>query len=875
MSEFNTPMMKQYEDIKRQYSDCLLFYRLGDFYELFVEDAHVGAQVLGLTLTGRPRGKDGRIPMAGVPFHAVDSYISKLVSAGYKVAICEQVSQPDKYGIVEREVVRIVTPGTVLDEKTLDRKENNYIVCLNMDDKLLGIACADISTGQFQVSEFPLINYEQTIINEFSRINPSECILPKFLYDNPSLLKLLKLNKGLNIYCFHNWNNYALSPTKYLTDHFRVKSLMSFGIEKNIQSQTTASALLGYLKDTQKNKIEHFKSITALISDQHIQLDRSTIVNLELFTTLRDGQKQGSLLSVIDKTVTAMGARMLKEWIRKPLTNKEEILNRQDAVLTLKEDSNLLDEVHSLLREITDIERTISRLSVGIGNARDMIGLKNSLNHILAIKARLQISNKQILLNSIESSIHTKLYSLVKHIEDNILEEPKFDLKEGGIIKPGINQELDRLRDIVYNGNEWVQNLEKKERERTGISSLKVRFNKVFGFYIEVSNANLSFVPKDYTRKQTLVNGERFITPELKKQEEIILSAEETVNSLEYEIYTKVLKEIVQMIEILQNAAHSIAQIDCLISFAIQAKHGRYVRPSINNDGQIQITNGRHPVVEQFLVDRSFVPNTVTLDNNQEQLWIITGPNMAGKSVFIRQVAIIVLLSQIGSFVPAESANLAIVDKIFVRSGASDIISEGLSTFMVEMVETAQILNQATSHSLIIMDEIGRGTSTYDGISIAWAVAEYLVTNKLCAAKTLFATHYHELQDLEERYPNKISNYHMDVVEQDGELHFLHTIKKGGASHSFGVAVAKLAGVPEEVIQNAYQMLFSLEKRDRIPQIPQLSNHQLPLSFGSNDNIIIQELSDLDIHQMTPLQALNKIAELKSKMRLIPSATEI
>ncbi len=867
MSEFTTPMMKQYEEIKKQYSDCLLFYRLGDFYELFMEDATVGAKVLNLTLTGRPRGKDGRIPMAGVPFHAVDSYLAKLVKAGYKVAICEQVSEPDKKGIVDREVVRIVTPGTVLDEKTLNSKENNYIISLTYDSKILGIACADLSTGQFQAANLPFENLEHILINEVAKISPSECILPARLYNDSRILKALKTQQNLNIFCYQNWDNFSGNPQLILKNHFKIKSLESFSLHGKVQAQTASAALLGYLKETQKDKVDHFKTITCLSSDRHVLLDRSTITNLELFSTIRDSDKRGSLLSIIDHTITPMGGRMLRDWVRKPLSTQDDILQRHDAVEVFFSNADLLTRVGEELHKVTDFERALSRLAVGIGNARDMISLKDSLQTALRLKDLLKSYDTCVLLNNIKGGLADNTIPIIELIDRTILDDPKFDPKEGGIIKDGVDPQCDELRLILNNGNAWIGKLEKQERERSGISSLKVRFNKVFGFYIEVSNANLNMIPQNYNRKQTLVNGERFITPELKKQEELILTAQEKLNKLEYELYLKVCEEIISNLSSLQNAAASIAKLDCLTGFADLAVKEHYVRASIINNGEISIKNGRHPVVEQVLTERQFVPNSVSLSSNNQQLWIITGPNMAGKSVFIRQVALIVLLNQIGSYIPAQSASLSVVDKIFVRSGASDVISEGLSTFMVEMVETAQILNQATSKSLIVMDEIGRGTSTYDGISIAWAVAEYLVTQKNCQAKTLFATHYHELQELEERYPARIKNYSMSVEETDGELNFLHTIRPEKASHSFGVAVAKLAGIPSTVTTNAYTKLHDLESRHN--SINGQPASQLPLAFNSTDSIIEKELQSLDIHQMTPLQALNKLAELKNKLKLI------
>ncbi len=867
MSEFTTPMMKQYEEIKKQYADCLLFYRLGDFYELFMDDAHVGAKVLDLTLTGRPRGKDGRIPMAGVPFHAVDSYLAKLVKAGYKVAICEQVSEPDKHGIVEREVVRIVTPGTVLDEKTLERKENNYIVSICFDNKYIGIACADVSTGSFLTAQFTKDNYSQIIINEMSRLKPSECILPKFLYDNTEILRLIKIQPDINIFCYHNWDSVTTNPTALLKSHFKIKTLATFEMDAKPQAQIASAALIGYLQETQKNQIDHFRVIGQLISSEHVSLDRSTINNLELFSTLRDGNKQGSVLNSIDYTITAMGGRMLRQWLRRPLTSSQQIIKRHSGVKYFIETGEVRSKIELELENVVDIERIVARLTVGIGNARDMIGLKNSLKNCLRIREILTDSSAPEYLKNIARGIPVIITEVINLIETTILEDPKFDPKEGGIIKSGVNQNVDELRSIVNHGAEWISELEKAERERTGINSLKVRYNKVFGFYIEISNSNLNLIPDNYNRKQTLVNGERFITPELKKQEEIIVTAEEKLRKIEYEKYLEVLKVILENISEIQETASKISEIDCLYSHASIARERHYVQAMISNSDQINVTNGRHPVVEQIMTERQFVPNSVVLDNKDNQLWIITGPNMAGKSVFIRQVALLVLLNQIGSFIPAEKAELAIVDRIFVRSGASDVISEGLSTFMVEMVETAQIMHQATDKSLIVMDEIGRGTSTYDGISIAWAIAEYIVTNRKNSAKTLFATHYHELQDLANKYPDRIKNYHMSVHESNGELHFLHTIKNGGASHSFGVAVAKLAGIPDKIISAAQSMLHKLEHRENISQPA-----QLPLTFNDTEKIISNELSDLDIHQMTPLQALNKLAELKNKIKVLESS---
>jgi DNA mismatch repair protein MutS len=873
MQTFNTPMMKQYREIKKHYQDCLLFFRMGDFYELFLEDAYTGAKVLDITLTSRPKGKDGRIPMAGIPYHAVDSYLSKLVKNGYKVAICEQVSEPNKYGIVEREVVRVVTPGTVLDEKSLERKENNYILSLTIENDLLAFSYADISTGYFATRQIQFQNMTQGIQDELAKISPRECILPEHLYNDPEVLKVLKTEQEINIYPFAEWNIYADEAETQLKKHFQVSTLAAFGLDDASVSLKTAAALLGYLKSTQKNTLSHIKKIVNAASKDYLVLDRSSMINLELFSTIRDHDVKGSLLFVLDQTKTPMGGRLLKSWIKKPLIQKKQIEQRHDAVEELTQDSDFSQNISLLLEQIPDIERTLSRLSLLIGNARDVILLKNSLKAVLFVKDVLKLSRSS-LLKQLYKNISSDLSEVINLIEKTIQDEPPFDIKEGGVIKDSIHKELDSLRQTVAGSKDWIQALEISEREKTGISSLKVRFNKVFGFYIEISKANLSLVPEYYIRKQTLVNGERFITPELKKQEEIILTAEEKINALEYSLFMETLSKILEYTEKIQEAASSIAVLDCLNTFSQVALTNDYTRPKFLYSGEMRVTGGRHPVVEKLLDEHQFVPNDLCLDTISQSLLLITGPNMAGKSVFIRQAALIVLMAQIGCFVPAQKAHLSIVDRIFVRSGASDVITSGLSTFMVEMVETAYILHHATKNSLIVMDEIGRGTSTYDGISIAWAVAEYLATHFKTPPKTLFATHYHELQTLEDHYPKKIRNYHMAVADEKGSPIFLHTILPGGASHSFGVAVAKLAGIPDPVIEKAYHILKNMENKDiEISHEPE-NIFQEPSSDQIVDHLIHKEIESLDISTMTPLDALNRLAELKEKIKLFKQESD-
>jgi DNA mismatch repair protein MutS len=874
---FTTPMMQQYSEIKKQFTDCLLFYRMGDFYELFLEDAHIGARVLNITLTGKANGKGGKIPMAGVPYHAVDAYLAKLVNAGYKVAICEQLSPPNKKGLVKRDVVRIVTPGTMLDENALDKKEHNYIVSLTMNTKRIALTVADISTGYFSTTEVISDHKEQLIKDELSRLHPRECILPEFLYNDPAFLQILKNEKTMNIFPYLAWDLYAKDAKTVLKKHFRVATLSAYGLEdKELASQTSA-ALLGYLQETQKGPVQHINKIVSYSTSDFLLLDRSTVLNLELFTTLREHDTKGTLVGILDQTITAMGGRLLKEWVRKPLIDKNEIDKRHESVYEFLRKQSLRQELVEFLKGVNDIERLISRCSVGLGNARDLINLKNSLEIVLMIKTMLTgfendlvkklAKDLRVSDKSEEVQIVKSIDGIINIISDRLVPEPPISIRDGGMIQVGVNEDLDKLRKIVSGSRDWIIALEQQERESTGITTLKVRFNQVFGFYIEVSKSYLRLVPDSYTRKQTLVNAERFITKELKEQEEIILSAEEKIHDIEYGIFRETLEMVLEHVELLQNTANVIAIIDCLVSFASVAEKYHYARPDMSLSGGIKIINGRHPVVEALLEDRQFVPNSVNLNKTEQQLLLITGPNMAGKSVFIRQNALIILMAQMGSFVPAEKAEISIADQIFVRSGASDVITSGLSTFMVEMVETAHILHHATDKSFIVMDEIGRGTSTYDGISIAWAVAEYLVMNEKEKPLTLFATHYHELQTLEEKYPKQVKNYHMAVSDDQGDPVFLHTLLPGGASHSYGVAVAKLAGIPESVVMRAKELLEEMENREG-KKAGDSYSQRLPQQINIADHLIHQEIEKLDIAQITPLEALNLLAALKEKLAL-------
>lgn len=814
---FTTPMMQQYAALKREHPDHLLLYRLGDFYELFLEDAEIAARILQIVLTKRPRGKDGDIPMAGVPYHAVDRYMHKLIQAGYKIALCEQVSDPREKGLVQRAVVRIITPGTVLDEKSLPQKEHNYIMSVvvagSLAKKAVGIAVADLSTGSFQITHIACSAEEvgHIVVRELQRFQPSEVLLNDENYNTPELLHAMRTHATTNITRLTDWSQYTHRADDKLKQHFGVSHLHGFGLDKQATTAQAAAALLGYLKYTQKGNVGHVRSIRFYQTDETVALDASTVSNLELFTTLHENAYAGSLLSVIDQTHTAMGGRLLREWLRRPLRDIQAIEERLACVEYFLQQRRVREKVRDTLSQLYDIERLVSRLSVGIGNAADLINIASSLEHAQQLSITLQNEHAPA-LKPILSQIAPEIQKIISTIRTRIVEEPPIDVRGGRLIQKGIHTELDELRGLASGGKEWLMKLEEAEKQRTGIGTLKVRFNKVFGYYIEISKGVADKVPPEYMRKQTLVNAERFITPELKEYEDKILTAEERIFQLEYELFNETVQCVLTDTEFLQQTSQALAQLDCLAGFAELADKGHYSKPAITNTGSIQIDNGRHPVVEHLLTGGQFVPNSVTLDHGTHQLHIITGPNMAGKSVFIRQVALITLMAHIGSFVPAQRATISLVDRIFVRSGASDMITSGLSTFMVEMVETAYILNHATSKSLIILDEIGRGTSTYDGISIAWAVAEYVVTHWKKGPKTLFATHYHELQELEDVHPAYIKNYHMAVEDHKGVPIFLHRVVPGGASHSYGIAVARLAGVPGSVIETAQKKLHTLEQ---------------------------------------------------------------
>ncbi|MBD3156342.1 DNA mismatch repair protein MutS [Candidatus Peregrinibacteria bacterium] len=864
-----TPMMKQYKEIKSQHEDCILFFRLGDFYEMFGDDAIVASKILDINLTSRNKGEN-KIPMCGIPHHAADNYLAKLTKHGKKVAICEQVSDPELPGIVKREVTRIVTPGTTFNDALLDTKTNNYLVSIAHQEGAYGIAYADVTTGECGATS--LENYAE-LTTELSKINPSECILSPALYDSA---KGKDLQDYFESICFFPFEHYRDSE-EIIKTQFHVTSLAGFGLNDKPLAVKATGALLEYLKETQKRDLTHIKKVTYFSTSQYMPIDESTLRNLELLKTLRDQEKEGSLISIIDKTQTPMGGRMIKFWITHPLLDKKGINQRLEAVYELYNDQSLRRSIRSTLENIHDIERLIAKLSMGSGNGRDLLSLQESLSYIPQLKKHVKKCTSS-LLQKLHATLDD-LSSLTSLIEKAINPEAPLSLKDGNIINEGYNKQLDELKKISRDGKTFIKNLQEQERKRTSIQSLKVKYNKVFGYFIEVSKANLSLVPDTYIRKQTLVNAERYITPELKEYEEKILGAEEKIIQLEYDLFQDIRETVVSHSkEILENA-FSIATLDVLGSFAFIAKHNHYCRPHITEDNGITIKQGRHPVVEHMSFSSDFIPNDTTLARPDNLLLLITGPNMGGKSTILRQTALIVLLAHIGSFVPAEKASIELVDRIFTRVGASDNLVKGQSTFMVEMQEAAFILNNATSKSLIILDEIGRGTSTYDGVSIAWAITEYIHNH--IKAKTLFATHYHELISVVEDLKHA-QNYSIAVKEKEDGVIFLYKLQKEGIDKSYGIEVAKRAGLPEEVIEKSTRILRDLEEevveqgikktlhnpknKKSEDQLDLFGNAALLEEFERKTKglkLLKEEIDSLDINSLTPLEALKKLDELK------------
>ncbi len=867
MAEY-TPMMQEYLKTKAEYDDCILFYRLGDFYEMFFEDAKLVSKELELTLTGKACGAEERAPMCGVPFHAADSYINRLVQRGYKVAICEQVEDPkEAKGLVKREVIRVVTPGTNIDQMALDEDSNNYIMSLYYARGVFGVASCDVSTADFYLTE---VNSVRKLIDELFRFNPAEIIYSKSVFESGMDINDVteKLTCASSLLDESNFDDAIC--TKEILKHFKAHSLEGLGLIDFPVGKISAGSLLAYLKETQKSNLSHLTHITPYTDGKFMLIDNSTRRNLELTETMRDKQKKGSLLWVLDKTKTALGARQLKSYIEQPLVSVDEIIKRQDGIEELINKMIDREELREYLSSVYDLERLITKITYQAANPRDLIAFKQSIGMLSPIKTILSGFNSHILANINDDIDDMK--DLFQLIDQAIDEEPPISARDGDIIKTGFNEEVDRLRAAKIDGKKWLADLEAKERDKTSIKNLKIKYNKVFGFYLEVTNSYKDLVPDYYVRKQTLTNAERYYTPELKELEDSILGAEDRLNTLEYEYFKTVRDTIAAEVDRIQITAKAIASLDALTSLAVVAEKNHYIRPIIDNRGIIDIKDGRHPVVEQMINADQFISNDCYLDLDSNTIAIITGPNMAGKSTYMRQIALIVLMAQIGSFVPASYAQIGVVDRIFTRVGASDDLSTGQSTFMVEMNEVANILNNATSKSLLILDEIGRGTSTYDGLSIAWSVVEHIAYN--IGAKSLFATHYHELTELEGQIKG-VHNYCISVQELGEDIIFLRKIIPGGADQSYGIQVARLAGLPDAVLDRAKTIVNSLNENDIAAVSDKIAIREHieeklkeieGITISENEAEIIAGLKNLDVTKITPLEAMNLLYEFHNKV---------
>lgn len=877
MAEYS-PMMQHYLKTKEEHKDCILFYRLGDFYEMFFEDALTVSKELELTLTGKQCGMEERAPMCGVPFHAADTYINRLVSKGYKVAICEQMEDPKlAKGIVERQVIRIVTPGTNTDVQSLDETKNNYLMCIYCDEDVFGVSTADVSTGDFFVTE---IDSVQKLLDEINKFTPAEIICNEALFLSGLDIENLRNRMHIAVTALDSWYFTDDTAKNTLLGHFHVRQLDGLGLADYLSGTLASGALLKYLYETQMNGLENMTSIHPYSTSTFMVLDSATRRNLELVETMREKNKKGSLLWVLDKTKTAMGARLLRSYVEQPLINRSEIEARYDAIDELNNNLISREEMSEYLNPVYDLERLITRISYQTANPRDLIAFRGSLQMLPAIR---------MVLSEFHSDALTKLLTemdpledIYQWINDAIIDDPPITVHDGGIIKDGYFEEVDKLRAAKTDGKSWLAQIESSEREKTGIKNLRIKYNKVFGYYLEVTNSYKDLVPDYYTRKQTLTNAERYITPELKELEETILGAEDKLVQLEYELFRELREKITGEVARIQKTAKAVAGLDVLLSLAKVADSNHYCRPKLNDNGLIDIRDGRHPVVEKMISNDMFIPNDTYLDNGKNRISIITGPNMAGKSTYMRQTALIVLMAQIGSFVPASQAKIGLVDRIFTRVGASDDLASGQSTFMVEMNEVANILRNATSNSLLILDEIGRGTSTFDGLSIAWAVVEHISNPRLLGAKTLFATHYHELTELEGKLDN-VNNYCIAVKEKGDDIVFLRKIVKGGADRSYGIQVAKLAGVPDSVINRAKEICQELidnnitsgveslapEKRthQKVKKLDEVDKNQISLFDTVDDDEILRELKELDLGNYTPIEALNKLYELQGKLK--------
>ena len=875
-----TPMMQHYIKTKEEYEDCILFYRLGDFYEMFFEDAETVSRELELTLTGKDCGLAERAPMCGVPFHAADNYINRLVEKGYKVAICEQMEDPRlAKGIVKREVIRVVTPGTNLYTQALDETKNNYIMSVAYISNRFGIAFADVTTGAFMVTEVEKL---RNLLDELYKFSPAELICNEAFCMSGVDLEELRNRLHLSVSALDNWYFDDDLCQRTLKDHFHVGTLEGLGLKDYDCATIAAGALLTYLLETQKNSLDHMRKITPYVTDKYMLIDSSTRRNLELTETMREKEKRGSLLWVLDKTKTAMGARMLRSFIEQPLIEEEAINQRLDAVEEINRQEMDREEIREYLGPVYDLERLISRVSYQSANPRDLIAFKTSIGMIPPIRRLLGQFQSEELKKVYEDM--DELQDLYQVLDKAIVEDPPLAMKEGGIIKDGYDQQIDDYRQAKTKGKTWLAELEAEEKEKTGIKNLRIKFNKVFGYYLEVTNSFKDMVPDYYTRKQTLTNAERYITPRLKELEDMILGAEDKLYALEYDRFAEIRNMIAGEVDRIQKTARAIAKLDAYLSMALVASRNQYVRPKINTRGIIDIKDGRHPVVEKMITNDMFIPNDTYLDNGKNRISVITGPNMAGKSTYMRQTALIVLMAQIGSFVPASKANIGIVDRIFTRVGASDDLASGQSTFMVEMTEVANILRNATAKSLLILDEIGRGTSTFDGLSIAWAVIEHISNPKLLGAKTLFATHYHELTELEGKLPG-VNNYCIAVKERGDDIVFLRKIVKGGADKSYGIQVAKLAGVPDSVINRAKELVEELVSADITSTVKDIASEgkkskakppvhydevdmeQISLFDTVKDDDVLEELKSIKIDELRPVDALNVLYRLQNKLK--------
>lgn len=861
--------MNQYFKIKSQYPDEILFFRMGDFYEMFGEDAKIASKILGIALTSRGHIKGEKIPLAGIPYHAADRYLAKLLKAGKKVVVCEQVEDPKfAQGIVKRDVVEIITPGTVTVDGVIEGASNNYLVSLTGDEEKLGFAMIDLTTGEFKVDQ----GEKSKIIEKIKVLNPAEIICPE-TWAEEKRKELRFLNENVALTNLETWKFDYDFGQKILTEHFKVTSLEGFGFSPGSVGQdlklgiSAAGAILAYLKQIKKVSLSHINKISPSIEGEQMFLDTNTIRNLELLTAMGTGERTNTLFSLLNKTKTAMGSRLLKNWIIRPLLHVDKIKERQDAIEELFKNRDLSFSLEKKINKIADLERLSGKIGYGKASPKDLIWLKDSLCIIPDLRAILGDA-KSNLLNYIKENLPDTT-ELVNLIESSIVDDPPFILTEGGIIKPGYSLELDSLNSQIKGSKDWIAGLQEKERKRTGIPSLKVGFNKVFGYFIEVTKPHLSKVPEDYIRKQTMVNAERFVTQELKEKEALILGAEEKIFKLEYELFLEIRSKIAEKTDQIQKTGELVAQLDVMLALKEVAEKYNYVRPQIDLSDEIIIEEGRHPVIENILEPGTFVPNDTKIDSQNEQIHIITGPNMAGKSTYLRQVGLIALLAQIGSFVPAKKAKIGVVDRIFTRVGAMDYLALGQSTFLVEMNETANILNNATPKSLILLDEVGRGTSTFDGLSIAWAVTEHIHNNSRIGSKTLFATHFHELTELAKFLP-KVRNYNVAVKEWGDEVIFLRKIVPGGCDDSYGIQVARLAGIPKGVLERAKEILAELENGElsyqRPPETkPKPVSCQLSI-FSPKDSLIVEELKKLDLEKLTPIEALNKLNELKKKI---------